>query len=196
MEILKELLPANMFDDIQTGAGMILKNFDPANPDATTADDVLFATTGGVKVNATPTYSDLGEDVDNCPAGLLELMHLDGWECSLETTSLAASADTIHLSLGAADVVENADGSKTITPRKNLRVTDAKDLWWAGPKSNGGAVAVCLKNALSSGGYSLQTTKNAKGQTAITISGHPTVETQDEVPISFYVFPPKTAPGG
>lgn len=190
MEIIREMLPADTFENIEMGAGMLLYDFDPEDPSATTKEDVITATTGGITVNCTPTYSDMGEDVDNCPEGLLELMHLDKWECSIETTALAASADTIAFALGAADVTDK-DGYKQIDPRRVLRVTDAKDIWWAAPKTNGGAVAVCMKNALS-GGYSLKTAKNAKGQTTISISGHPTVETQDEVPMRFYVFPPKT----
>lgn len=190
MEILREMLPADTFENIEMGAGMLLYDFDPENPSATTKEDVITATTGGVTVVCEPTYSDMGEDVDNCPEGLLELMHLDSWACRLETTALAASADTISFALGAADI-EDKNGYKQIDPRRVLRATDAKDIWWAGPKTNGGAVAVCLKNALSSGGYSLKTTKNGKGQTTLSISGHPTVETQDEVPMTFYVFPPK-----
>lgn len=193
MEVLREMLPADTFENIEMGAGMLLYDFDPDNPSATTKEDVITATTGGITINCTPTYSDMGEDVDNCPEGLLELMHLDSWACSIETTALAASADTIAWSLGAADVTDK-NGYKQIDPRRVLRVTDAKDIWWAGPKTNGGAVAVCMKNALC-GGFSLKTTKNGKGQTTISISGHPTVKTQEEVPMRFFVFPPKNDAG-
>ena len=193
MEVIREMLPADTFENIEMGAGMIAYKFEPENPGALVPEDVAFATTGGVTVACEPTYSDMGEDVDNCPEGLLELMHLDGWNCRFETTALAASADTIQLALGAADA-EDKNGYKEIVPRKVLRVTDAKDLWWVAPKTNGGAVAVCLKNALC-GGFSLKTGKNAKGQTTISITGHPTVETQDEVPMRFFVFPPAADAG-
>lgn len=195
MALIKEMIPADTFDNIQNGAGMLLWNFDPTKPGNVTPEDVICATTGGVTVSCKATYSDLAEDVDNCQNGMLEFQNIDGWECSISTTSLAANAESIQFALGAADV-EDADGYKKIIPRRSMKVSDAKDIWWVGPKMNGGAVAACLKNALSSEGFSLQTQKNGKGQTAITIMGHPTVATQNEVPMEYYVFPPKTEAGG
>ena len=190
MSIFKEMIPADTFDNIQTGAGMLLWRFDPENPGDVKPEDIICATTGGVEVSCKANMSDMGEDVDNCPDGLLELQHVDGWECSISTTSLAANAESIQFALGVADV-EDREGYKKIIPRRSLKMTDAKDIWWAGPKANGGAVAACLKNALSSDGYSLKTEKNNKGQTSITIKGHPTVKTQTEVPMEYYVFLPK-----
>lgn len=195
MELIKEMIPADTFDNIQNGAGMLLWNFDPKSPGNVTPEDVICATTGGVTVSCKATYSDLAEDVDNCQNGMLEFQNIDGWECSISTTSLAANAESIQFALGAADV-EDADGYKKIVPRRSLKVSDAKDIWWVGPKMNGGAVAACLKNALSSDGFSLRTQKNGKGQTAITIMGHPTIATQNKAPMEYYVFPPKTEAGG
>lgn len=195
MELVKEMIPADTFDNIQNGAGMLLWNFDPKNPSDVDPEDIICATTGGVTVSCKATMSDMAEDVDNCQNGLLEFQHLDGWECSIATTSLAANAENIQFALGAADIEDN-DGYKKIIPRRSLRTADAKDIWWVGPKANGGAVAACLKNALSSEGFSLKTQKNGKGQTSITIMGHPTVETQDQVPMEYYVFPPATKPEG
>lgn len=194
MSIIKEMVPEGAFDDIQTGAGMLLWEFDPENPDSVTAADVICATTGGVEISCKATFSDLAEDVDNCPNGILEFQYLEGWECSISTTSLTASAENIQFALGVADI-EDKTGYKKIIPRKSLKMTDAKDIWWVGPKANGGAAAACIKNALSSEGFSLKTEKNNKSQTTINIMGHPTIETQDKVPMEFYVFPPKTVGG-
>ena len=62
------------------------------------------------------------------------------------------------------------------------------DLWWVGDKADGGIVAVKLKNALSTEGFSLQTTKNGKGQTACTLTGHVSMSAQDTMPMEFYVL--------
>ena len=43
-----------------------------------------------------------------------------------------------------------------------------------------------IKNALSTGGLSLQTSKNEKGQLSITLTGHVSAENQDEMPMEFY----------
>jgi hypothetical protein len=46
----------------------------------------------------------MGEDVDNCPANMKELVHLDSWLCTLGFTALNISPEGIRLYLGCADV--------------------------------------------------------------------------------------------
>lgn len=176
-------IPQSTFDELQTDAGVLLKNFDPTNPEVTD-ENIICATTGGINPTCVPTYSDMGEDVDNAPVGMMELMHLDGWNTSLGFTALSTTAETIRLALGAADI--DAESGK-ITPRRNLKDTDFADVWWVGDRSDGGMVAICLKNALSTSGFSLQTTKNGKGQIAVTLGGHVSIKEQDVVPMEFYV---------
>lgn len=177
------VIPQDTFDELQLDAGVLLTRFNPANPVAPSDEDIVCATTGGINVSCVPTYSDLGEDVDNCPNGMKELMHLDSWSCGMSFTSLSTSPASIRLALGAADI--NAETGK-ITPRAELRGTDFADLWWVGDKANGGLVAVQLKNALSDGGFTLQTTKNGKGQTTVSLKGHPSMDNQSDVPMAFY----------
>ena len=177
-------IPADTFSQIQTDAGILLYNFDPENPDKVTDDDIICPTTGGITAACEPTYSDMGEDVDNCPANLLELKHLDSWNCHLDFTSLGTTPKSIRLALGAADV--DSENPTHIIPRVNLKTSDASDVWWVGDRADGGMVAVCLKRALSTSGFSLQTTKAGKGQTSVTLTGHTSVATQSEVPMEFY----------
>ncbi len=172
------------FNQLQIEAGMLLNNFDPANPAEPSDSDIITATTGGITISCTPSYSDWGEDVDNVPNNMLELKHLDGWDCKISTTALGTSEDLIMLSLGAADV--NSSGK--ITPRRNLKKTDFEDLWWVGDRSDGGLVAVKLMNALSTGGFSLKTNKNGKGNITIELTGHVSIEDQDTMPMEFYTI--------
>ena len=181
-------IPADTFSQIQTDAGILLYNFDPENPDKVADSDIICPTTGGITAACEPTYSDMGEDVDNCPANLLELKHLDSWDCRLEFTSLGTTPKSIRLALGAADV--DSDKPTHIIPRVNLKTSDAADVWWVGDRADGGMVAVCLKRALSTSGFSLQTTKAGKGQTSVTLTGHVSVATQDEVPMAFWSAAP------
>ena len=178
------VIPQNAFDALQLDAGVLLKRFDPANPQAPADADIICATTGGINPVCTPTFSDLGEDVDNVPNNMMEYKHLDSWDCSLSTSSLGTSPELIQMALGCADI-DGSDSTKII-PRADLKQTDFKDIWWVGDKANGGFVAIQLKNALSTGGFSLQTTKNGKGTVAITITGHVSIENQKEVPMVFY----------
>ena len=229
-------IPQNTFNALQLDAGVLLSTFDPASPTVTDAA-IITATTGGVQISTTPTYSDLGEDVDNCPTNTKELKHLDSWEVTVSTTALGTSADLIKLSLGAATksgatytltsdnaivtgktyytrsgtspnyvytpVTTPVSGSLNtyyemttpdykVVPNRNLSQSDFTDLWWVGDKANGGFVAAKFINALSTGGFSLQTSKNSKGQTSLTITCHPSINSQDVVPVEFYSVDPTT----
>lgn len=177
-------IPQDTFNSLQVNVGVILTQFDPANPVEPNDEDIVTATTGGVTVNCTPSYSDWGEDVDNCPVNMKELKHLDSWECTLETTAIGTSARLIRLALGAADV--EADSTKII-PRRDLKMSDFESsLWWVGDKADGGLVAVKIINALSTSGFSLKTTKDGKGNLSLTITGHVSINDQDTMPMEFY----------
>lgn len=178
------VIPQATFEEMQLDAGVLLKTFNPASPAAPADNAIICATTGGITITCAPTYSDLGEDVDNCPNNTKELKHLDGWDCGIETSSLGTSPELIKLALGAADI-DGTDSTK-IVPRRDLKQTDFTDIWWVGDRADGGMVAIQLKNALSEEGFSLQTTKNGKGQTAINIKGHVSITAQDVVPMVFY----------
>lgn len=175
-------IPQNAFNALQLDAGVLLNTFNPASPAVTDAA-IICATTGGITVACTPEYSDFAEDVDNAPNDLKEFKHLDGWSCSISTTSLGTSPELIRLALGAADITA---ATSKITPRRDLKQTDFADLWWVGDKADGGFVAVKLINGLSTGGLSLTTTKNGKGQIALEITGHVSINAQDTMPMEFY----------
>lgn len=181
------VIPQDTFSGLQLDAGVLLKKFTPATPTAPADEDIICATTGGINATCAPTYSDLGEDVDNCPVNMKELKHLDSWECKLSFTSLGLSANAIKLALGAADIGDtSASKQDTITPRRDLKQTDFTDLWWVGDRADGGCVAIQIKNALSTGGFSLQTTKNGKGQLSVELTGHVSIDAQDTMPMVFY----------
>ena len=181
------VIPENTFNALQLDAGVLLKRFNPALPTIEDAD-IICATTGGINPVCKPTFSDFGEDVDNVPLNMMEFKHLDGWECSLSTTSLGTSPELIKMALGCADI-DGSDSSK-IVPRMDLKQTDFASIWWVGDRADGGFVAIQLKNALSTDGFSLQTTKNGKGQIALTITGHVSINAQKEVPMVFYSAEP------
>lgn len=176
-------IPSDAFDKLQLDAGVLLKTFDPANPQIAT-NAIVCATTGGINPSCVASYSDFAEDVDNAPVNLMEFKHLDGWECKIATTCLGTSPELIKLALGAADIP--GTNSAKIVPRRTLSQSDFTDLWWVGDKANGGFVAIKLMNALSTGGFTLQTGKNAKGQITLELTGHVSASAQDVVPMEFY----------
>lgn len=185
------------FDTLQLDAGVLLSSFDPANPyTAPTSENIIATTSGGINPTCTPTYSDFGEDVDNVPNNMMEFKHLDGWECAMAFTSIKFNASNVAWSLGASETTTVAAGEGTagyskIVPRRDVKQTDFKDLWWVGDKANGGAFAVKLINALSTGGLNIQSSKNGKGTNQMTITGHVSINDQDTMPMEFYDIAPQ-----
>lgn len=194
-------IKADTFDHLQLEAGLLLSDFDIESAGEGNAgfsdSDILGATTGGINPVCTPTFSDFAEDVDNVPNNTMEYKHIDGYDCSISTTLLGTNADLIKLAIGAADsesaftISSSAVGQK-ITPRMELEDTDFNDLWWVGDRADGGLVAIKLLNALSTGGFSLQSTKNGKGNLSITLTGHVSVTDPEAVPMEIYVIEPVT----
>ena len=180
-------IPETTFKNLQLNAGVLLSAFNPTS--ATVADEsIIGATTGGVNFTATPTFSDYGEDIDNCPKNMKELKKLDSWEISLSGTYVTVDANAVKALVGAADV----SGNK-ITPRNDLKLTDFTDVWWVGDYSdqngetNGGFVAIHMMNALSTGGFAIQSNDNGKGNFAFTYTAHYSMSAQDTVPFEVYV---------
>lgn len=170
------------FKEIQLEAGLILNKFDPTGATDVEDADIVCATTGGIAITCKPTFTDYGSDIDNVPDNMLEFKEIDGWDCALGFTALNASVSVIKMALCAADV----EGNK-ITPRNDLKLEDAQDVWWVGERADGGFVACCLKKSLSTDGLSLKTTKKGKGQLSCTLTGHVSIKQQDVVPMDFYV---------
>lgn len=181
-------IPEDTFQGLQMDAGVILTEFDPDDIPEDITDSILCATTGGIQASCVPTYSDLGEDVDNCPVNMKELKHLDSWACTMSFTSIGTHPRLIKWLLGAADI--DTQNAQKIVPRKDLDQGDFADLWWVGDRADGGMVAIELKNALSTGGFSIQTTKSGKGQLAVTLTGHVSINAQDVMPMTFYSYEP------
>lgn len=180
-------IPETTFQNIQLNAGVLLSAFNPAS--ATVANEsIIGATTGGVNFTATPTFSDYGEDIDNCPKNMKELKKLDSWEISMSGTYVTVDANAVKSLVGAADV----SGNK-ITPRNDVLLSDFTDVWWVGDYSdkngetNGGFVAIHMMNALSTGGFAIKSSDNGKGNFAFTYTAHYSMDAQDTVPFEVYV---------
>ena len=188
-------IPTTTFQQLQINAGVILSEFDPASPAVVDAK-ILGATTGGINFTATPSYIDFGDDVDNCPKNTKQLKRLDDWDVKMSGTFVTISAALAERLAAAADLA-----SEKITPRSDLALTDFADLWFVGDYSasngalNGGYVAIHLMNALSTGGFQIQTADKEKGQFAFEFTGHFSIDAQDTVPFEIYVHAGSDAPG-
>lgn len=181
-------IPADTFKQIQLNAGILVEDFKPATG---TITNIIGATSGGVTFEATPTYTDYGEDIDNCPKNTKELKRLDSWEAKLSGTFITMTADMVARLIASADI-DTADETHVV-PRNDVSQEDFKDIWWVGDYSeqngekNGGFCAIHLLNGLSTGGFKIAATEKAKGTFDFEFTGHYSIDAQDTVPFEVYV---------
>lgn len=172
------------FKEIVKGAGIVLSEYDPSAPGTVDKTKIICTTTGGIQVSAVDTYKDDGEDLDNVPSNMMEFKRRTGKECKISFTATTANADALKLYLGGA----NVSGNK-ITPKMELETTDfLKKIWVVAKRGTSGAFAACLKNVLSDGGLSMQTTDDGNGKCTVSLLGHYSIDAQDEVPLELYVM--------
>lgn len=186
-------IPVDTFNQLQINAGMLLKEFDFETGIPKEADK-MGATTGGINFTATPTSRDDGEDVDNCPKNMKELKRLDDVEVKMSGTFVTINTESCRILMGAADI-DPKDKTKLV-PRRDYLPEDFRDLYWAGDygATDGSYILIHIMNALSTGGFKLQSTDKAKGKFAFEFSGHYSMEAQDVVPYEVYIVS-KGTPG-
>lgn len=198
-------IPENTFKNIQLNAGVLVSDFNPKES-TISEENMLGATSGGVSFTATPTYTDYGEDIDNCPVNVKELKKLDSWEITMSGTFITVDTDLAKLLIGAADI-DGKDATK-IVPRNDVKVSDFGDIWWvgdysdinedekaveAGTDGSAGCIAIHMMNTLSTGGFQVASSNRAKGQFAFEFTAHYSMNEQDTVPFEVYVASGKAA---
>lgn len=187
-------IPTNTFKKLQLGAGILTTDFDPATGELT-ASNIIGATSGGVSFEATPSFSDFGEDIDNCPKNTKELKRLDSWEAKMSGSFVTMDTTAAVSVIGTAAV---ASGDQTkVVPRNSVHAEDFKDIWWVGDYSDvnedgssagkAGFIAVKLINALSTGGFKIQSGDKAKGTFEFEYTGHYSIANTDVVPFELYI---------
>lgn len=180
-------IPQDTFKELVLNAGLLLSDFNPATAEVTDTA-IVGATTGGVNFTATPTFSDFGEDIDNCPKNTKELKRLDGWEVKASGTFVSVNATSAKTMVAAAD-----ETSGKITPRNDISAADFEDIWLVADYSdkngdkNGGYIAIHMLNGLSTGGFQMKTGDNSKGQFAFEFTGHYSINAQETPPFEIYV---------
>ncbi|MBR2571922.1 MAG: hypothetical protein IKE30_07315 [Clostridia bacterium] len=193
--------PADTFSSLVIGAGVLLTDFDPVSA-TLSGSDILGATTGGIAFSAVPKWKDFGEDIDNVPKNTMELKRIQEWEARMSGTLIAVNAAAGRLLAAAADL--NA-GTGKITPRGTVKAglsgSDFRDLWLVADYSDkndtaqgaspakAGYVAIRMMNALSTGGFRLQTADRDKGKFEFEFTAHYGSGAQDTVPFEVYIKP-------
>ena len=176
-------IPQNTFEELQINAGILVKDFD-IDTGTFRDEDMLTATTGGITISVKPEFEDFASDVDNAAKNMLEMKRITSTEVTASTTALNINEDLLLYMLGAADKDVTTGAIK---PRKDLKTTDFKTIWWIGDLSNNGYIAVKISNALSTDGFSIKTSDKGKGNISLTLTGHTSLQAQDVIPAEFYL---------
>lgn len=187
-------IPTDTFKKLQLNAGILTTEFNPATGELT-ASNIIGATSGGVSFEATPSFSDFGEDIDNCPKNTKELKRLDSWEAKMSGSFVTMDTTAAVSVIGTAAV---ASGNQTkVVPRNSVDANDFKDIWWVGDYSDvnedgssagkAGFIAIKLINALSTGGFKIQSGDKAKGTFEFEYTGHYSIADIDVVPFELYI---------
>lgn len=187
-------IPTDTFKKLQLNAGILITEFDPATGELT-ASNIVGATSGGVSFEATPSFSDFGEDIDNCPKNTKELKKLDSWEAKMSGSFVTMDTKAAVSVIGTAAVA--SDDQTKVVPRNSVDAEDFKNLWWVGDYSDvnddgssagkAGFIAIKLINALSTGGFKIQSGDKAKGMFEFEYTGHYSIENTDIVPFELYI---------
>ena len=181
-------IPAGTFEQIQLNAGILVDAFNPATG---VIGNLLGATSGGINFTDTINTKDFGEDIDNCPKNTKELKKLESHEVKMSGTFVTVTPTTARKLAGAADI--DSQDSTHIVPRNDLLAGDFQTLWWVGDYSdentgeNAGFIAIKLLNALSTGGFQIQSADKDKGKFAFEFTGHYSINAQSTVPYEIYV---------
>lgn len=176
--------------ELQLNAGILLRNFDPTTADYDRAD-IFAATSGGVSFTDSITFKDLFEDVDNMPKNTKEGKRIESRDVTMSGTALTITPESAKVTMAAADIDET--DPTHIIPRDELTEDDFNDFWWVGDYSDktgatkGGFCAIHIMNALSTGGFSVQTSDKSKGQFAFTYTAHYSIEDINKVPYEMYI---------
>ena len=186
---------ADTFSKLQLNAGVLLSEFDPSTAELDRTK-IIGATGGGVSFAASTEYMDYGEDIDNVPANTKELKKVDSVKATMSGTFKQADTTLAKKLIGAADI--DATTGK-VTPRVDLLDDDFSDIWWVGDYSDvntdggtgsaqkAGFMAIRLINALSTGGFQIQSNDKSKGDFAFEFTGHYSLSNIDIVPYELYI---------
>lgn len=182
------------YQKFQLNAGVVMTEFDPTDPDIDRSK-IFIATSGGSEFTAEPEFEDFGEDVDNVPANTKELKVLTNVDVTLSGTGKTVDGDVLKTLMAAADSETLTNGATKITPRADLLADDFLDeIWWVGDYSdhngsnNGGFLAIKLINALSTGGFSIQSNDKGKADIEYEFTGHYSIEDMTIVPYEVYLM--------
>ena len=165
-------------ENLEFEAGLILKN---KFEGTFNKNDVLCATTGGIKVNIAQVKQVIKFDglLDNT-AGIERVV---GWTGSVQFSTKEVDKEKVLLALGYAGTA-NGNENKIELKQGVVPVGEYQDFYVLGKMGDGTWRQIVINKAMNTTG--LQETRNDKGETEIAfdLQAHYGIDTQDTAPIS------------
>lgn len=162
-------------ENLEFEAGLILKN---KFTGTFKKEDVLCATTGGIKVNIAQIKQVVKFDgvLDNT-AGVERVV---GWTGGVQFSTKEVDKEKVKLALGYAGI----NGNNITLKQGVISATEYQDFYVLGKMGDGTWRQIVINKAMNANG--LQETRNDKGETEIAfdLQAHYGLDTQDTAPIS------------
>ena len=190
----KKIRPETM-NELTMNVFMLVSTFDPETfnfSSGIAGSTIIASTTGGVTFSDTPTYTDMGDDIDNCPKNCMELKRKDDGEVKLSGNLVTVNPTLVKMLIGAAEIVGNK-----ITPKSDIETSDFIDtVWGLADYGKGGLLAIKMKRVLNNSGFSVATTDKNKAQLAFEFMCHKTIENLSDAPYEIYILEPAVSAAG
>lgn len=196
--MFKKIKPTT-FEELTMNVFMLLSEFDPATFDFSTGisgEKILASTTGGVTFADETEYTDLGEDIDNCPKNCMELKYKEDGNVHISGNLVTLTPEIAVMLVGSATTTDVTGTGitgkrKKIVPNASISETDfTTELWGITDYGNGGILAIKMKRVLNTSGFSISTTDKAKGQIAFDFTCHKTIDDETDAPYELYILEP------
>lgn len=174
-----------MANNIAVEAGLLLSKFDIKNPVEPKDEDIICATSGDFSIAEAIETEDFFEDINNMPNNTKEGKRITGRTCTLGVDCVEITEETLILSLGAAE--KQADGG--IHGRPQYKMTDFKPVYWLSDYTDEGKLLViAMDDVVSTGGFSITSSKNSKTALSLELTAHSSIEKRDVVPMAYYIL--------
>lgn len=186
-------IPADIKQTLATEAGIVLDEFDPFASSFAAADvqkNIIFATSGGLKVSCTQEILDHGSDVDNIKYKFKGFADVGSTTCTISGTAVAISPEKFDYLLSAStkEVSETDETVSIVKPSVKLTEESFKELWYVIPYNDDkGFIAVKFSNALCTSGFDWTSSKGGKVTSAFTYEAYADESNPEEVPMTIYI---------
>lgn len=170
-------------------AGAFFKNFEVGTDtfdSAVSGGKLIGATQGGGTFSAIPTIRRI--EIDGVKGAAKGLEAIDEWVVTLTANVKEVSEDVIVAALASGASASGSAGYNKITAANYIELTDYIDnITWVGKLSGTDTpVIIQVKNALSTGGLTLQTQDKNEAVLALTFTGHYDADDLDSPPFEIH----------